>query len=216
MEETVLLEIRHQNSLSSANPNHYNKLHLLINHKVVQRETNIARTAITMSLNLAAAKRLRKELQNLKRAKEPDPDIYLIPDGDNILRWTALLRGPSDTPYADGVFQLAIDCGTDYPLAPPSITFVTKVFHPNVHFRTGDVCLDILKKEWSPAWGVQAACRAILALLSDPDADSPLNCDAGNMIRGGDMLAYNTTARMYAVENAMFLAWPLEGTKAKK
>ena len=37
-----------------------------------------------MSLNLAAAKRLRKELQNLERAKEPDPDIYLIPDGDNI------------------------------------------------------------------------------------------------------------------------------------
>ena len=85
-----------------------------------------------MSLNLAAAKRLRKELQNLQRAKEPDPDIYLIPDGDNILRWTALLRGPSDTPYADGVFQLAIDCGSDYPLAPPSITFVTKVFHLNV------------------------------------------------------------------------------------
>ena len=56
--------------------------------------------------------------------------------------------------------------------------------------------------------GVQAACRAILALLSDPDADSPLNCDAGNMVRGGDMLAYNTTARMYTVENAMFLSWP--------
>lgn len=169
-----------------------------------------------MSLNLAAAKRLRKELQNLQRAKEPDPDIYLIPDGDNILRWTALLRGPSDTPYADGVFQLAIDCGSDYPLAPPSITFVTKVFHPNVHFRTGDVCLDILKKEWSPAWGVQAACRAILALLSDPDADSPLNCDAGNMVRGGDMLAYNTTARMYAVENAMFLAWPKSNDDASR
>ena len=27
----------------------------------------------------------------------------------------------------------------------------------------------------------------LVALLSDPDADSPLNCDAGNMIRGGDM-----------------------------
>ena len=158
---------------------------------------------------MAAAKRLRKELQNLERSK-PDPDIYLIPDSENILKWTALLRGPSETPYEGGIFQLAIDCGRDYPLAPPSITFATKVFHPNVHFRTGDVCLDILKKEWSPAWGIQAACRAILALLSDPDADSPLNCDAGNMIRGGDMMAYNCTARMYTVENAMFLTWPNE------
>ena len=83
------------------------------------------------------------------------------------------------------------------------------MFHPNVHFRTGSVCLDILKKEWSPAWGLQAACRAVLALLSDPDADSPLNCDAGNMLRGGaDEVAYRTTARLYCVEHAMCLEWP--------
>lgn len=161
-----------------------------------------------MSLHMAAAKRLRKELQNLERAKDEDPDIYLIPDGENILRWTALLRGPTDTPYEGGVYQLSVLCGNDYPLAPPTITFVTKVFHPNVHFQTGEVCLDILKKEWSPAWGVQAACRAVLALLSDPDADSPLNCDAGNMIRGGDLMAYNSTAKFYSVENARFLTWP--------
>lgn len=163
-----------------------------------------------VSHNLAAAKRLRKELQNLERNKA-DPDIFLIPDSENILKWTALLRGPLDTPYEGGVFQLNIDCGSDYPLAPPSIQFATKVFHPNVHFRTGDVCLDILKKEWSPAWGIQAACRAILALLSDPDADSPLNCDAGNMLRGNDRLCYDSTARMYTVENAMFLSFPTDG-----
>jgi peroxin-4 len=68
--------------------------------------------------------------------------------------------------------------------------------------------LDILKKEWSPAWGLQPACRAVLALLSDPDAESPLNCDAGNMIRGGDVIAFHTTAAMYTVENAQFIAWP--------
>jgi peroxin-4 len=141
-------------------------------------------------------------------AQGQDPDILLLPQEDNILQWMALLRGPDDTPYQGGVFQLHISCGTDYPLAPPTISFVTRLFHPNVHFRTGDVCLDILKKEWSPAWGIQAACRAILALLSDPDPTSPLNCDAGNMLRGGDVLCYMTTAHMYTVENAMFLAWP--------
>jgi peroxin-4 len=145
-------------------------------------------------------------------AQGQDPDILLLPHEDNILQWMALLRGPDDTPYQGGVFQLHISCGTDYPLAPPTISFVTRLFHPNVHFRTGDVCLDILKKEWSPAWGIQAACRAILALLSDPDPTSPLNCDAGNMLRGGDVLCYMTTAHMYTVENAMFLAWPTTTT----
>lgn len=164
---------------------------------------------------LGAAKRLRKELQNLERAAasgDPDDkDVYLRPSSSaSILRWSALIKGPPDTPYEGGIFRVTIKCTPDYPLAPPTITFQTKIFHPNVHFRTGDVCLDILKKEWSPAWGLQAACRAVLALLSDPDADSPLNCDAGNMIRGNDMLAYDTTARMYTIENAKFLEWPGE------
>ncbi|RYY84236.1 hypothetical protein EON63_09690 [archaeon] len=33
------------------------------------------------------------------------------------------------------------------------------------------MCLDILKKSWSPAWSLQSACRAIVALLADPAAD---------------------------------------------
>mmetsp|Transcript_4154 Transcript_4154/g.6112 ORF Transcript_4154/g.6112 Transcript_4154/m.6112 type:complete len:173 (-) Transcript_4154:153-671(-) len=169
-----------------------------------------------MAHNLGAAKRLRKELQNIERSKKsdrtqnPNDDIILRPTNasQSILHWTALLRGPPDTPYEDGVFQISIKCNSDYPLTPPAISFVTKIFHPNIHFKTGDVCLDILKKEWSPAWGLQAACRAVLALLSDPDADSPLNCDAGNMVRNGDFTAYWSTAAMYKVENAMMLSWP--------
>lgn len=167
-----------------------------------------------MRNNLGAAKRLRKELQHLEkssRTNTDDSDIYLRPtSSSSLLHWTALIKGPIDTPYEGGVFRLAIQCGTDYPLAPPTITFQTKIFHPNVHFKNGDVCLDILKKEWSPAWGLQAACRAVLALLSDPDPTSPLNCDAGNMLRGGDEMGYWCTAEMYTVENAYFVRWPDE------
>ena len=76
---------------------------------------------------LAAAKRLRKELQNLERNKDEEDDIWLFPDSDNILKWASLIRGPKDTPYEGGVFQLSILCGADYPLAPPKMSFMTKV-----------------------------------------------------------------------------------------
>jgi peroxin-4 len=76
--------------------------------------------------SLAAVKRLRKELQVLKQS-DPDPDIYLEHNPDHLLTWKAWIRGPAETPYENGVFQLDIRCGVDYPLAPPAIKFVTKV-----------------------------------------------------------------------------------------
>ena len=81
------------------------------------------------SHSMAAAKRLRKELQNLERNKDEEDDVYLRPTNpeQSILQWTALLKGPKETPYEGGVFQLSIRCGSDYPLAPPTITFLTKV-----------------------------------------------------------------------------------------
>jgi peroxin-4 len=75
---------------------------------------------------LQAAKRLRKELQNLKQQTDVDDDICLSCQ-DHLLRWKAWIRGPDDTPYATGVFELSILCSSEYPLAPPTIKFMTKV-----------------------------------------------------------------------------------------
>jgi peroxin-4 len=164
--------------------------------------------------NVSAQKRLKKELEKLSKANlddsdNSDSDIHLTPSSTNIMVWTALIRGPQGSPYEGGVYQLNISCGSDYPLNPPLMTFVTKIFHPNVLFRSGEICLDILKKEWSPAWGLQAACRAIVSLLNDPAADSPLNCDAGNMLRAGDTLAFEATARMFCEEHGKAVVWPV-------
>jgi hypothetical protein len=44
-------------------------------------------------------------------------------------------QGPSETPYEGGVFQLAFAIPEQYPLLPPQVRFLTKIFHPNVHFK---------------------------------------------------------------------------------
>ena len=78
------------------------------------------------------------------------------------------------------------------------------MFHPNVHFETGEICLEVLKPEhWNVQWTLESVTRAIVNLLLNPNADSPLNCDAGNTIRAGDWLAFNSMARMYTIEEAI-------------
>ena len=112
------------------------------------------------------------------------------------------MRGPEGTPYEGAEFELAIRVPDGYPLSPPQVRFATRVFHPNVHVRTGEVCVDILKAAWSPAWTLAAVCHAVRALLAAPAADSPLNCDAGNLLRCGDARGFDSLARMWAVECA--------------
>lgn len=141
--------------------------------------------------------RLFKEYKEVHREKGGDNDIQLTCDDTNIYRWTAYIKGPVDTPYQEGVFQLAVNVPEQYPLVPPQVRFVTKIFHPNVHFKTGEICLDILKTAWSPAWTLQSVCRAVIALLAHPEADSPLNCDAGNLLRSGDHRGYRSMSQMY-------------------
>lgn len=72
----------------------------------------------------------------------------------------------------------------------------------HIYMQTGEVCLDILKNAWSPAWTLQSVCRAISVLMSNGASDSPLNCDAGNLLRANDTRGYNSVARMYTLEFA--------------
>ncbi|KAL6771822.1 UBC16 [Auxenochlorella protothecoides x Auxenochlorella symbiontica] len=151
---------------------------------------------------MAARTRLFKELKEISRTRDSN-GIELIPNDSNVFVWQARIAGPTETPYHGGVFELSITVPEQYPLVPPVVKFKTRLFHPNVHFKTGEICLDILKNAWSPAWTLQSVCQAIVALLSDSAPDSPLNCDAGNLLRGGDLRGFASMARMYTIEYAM-------------
>ena len=69
----------------------------------------------------------------------------LIPSGEDMFKWTGYIKGPPDSPFSDGWFKLKFDVSANYPQSPPAVKFLTRVFHPNVHFETGEICLEVLK-----------------------------------------------------------------------
>ena len=65
-----------------------------------------------------------------------------------------------------GAFDLKIAIPTTYPNTPPTITFTTPCCHPNVSFTTGEICLDLLKTSWTPAYTLVSTLEAVQQLLS--------------------------------------------------
>ena len=139
--------------------------------------------------------RLAREAASARRTK--DPCFTLAPEGVSLGVWRCEIKGPEGTPYEGGRFVFEMAVPETYPHAPPRVTATHPIFHPNIHVSKGDVCLDILKTEWTPAWNLVGICRALLVLLQEPDPSSPLNCDAANMLRAGDKRAYRSVCRYY-------------------
>uniref|UniRef100_A0A0A9WVQ2 Ubiquitin-conjugating enzyme E2 pex4 n=1 Tax=Lygus hesperus TaxID=30085 RepID=A0A0A9WVQ2_LYGHE len=70
-----------------------------------------------------------------------DTEIILFPKRHDLLtQWIALIKGPPDSPFQNARFQLNIQIPVQYPHTPPSVHFVTPICHPNVHFKTGEIC----------------------------------------------------------------------------
>lgn len=118
-----------------------------------------------------ALRRIQKELQGLE--KDPPSSCSAGPVGDNLFHWKGSIIGPDESPYKDGVFFLDIHFPPDYPFKPPKIKFITKVYHPNIS-SNGDICLDILKEQWSPVLTISHVLLSISSLLTDPNPDDPL------------------------------------------
>ncbi|KAK3393644.1 ubiquitin-conjugating enzyme/RWD-like protein [Podospora didyma] len=126
-----------------------------------------------------AAKRLQTELMHLMTS--PAPGISAFPSADgNLLKWRATIEGPDDTPYAGLTFKLSFEFPSNYPYAPPTVLFLTPIYHPNVDF-SGRICLDILKDKWTAAYNIQTVLLSLQSLLGEPNNASPLNGEAAEL-----------------------------------
>lgn len=154
-------------------------------------------------MSTVANKRLLKEYKDiLNNKKLADNQIYIsLVDENDLTTWKATIIGADDTPYKGGVFNIEIKTVPQYPFKPPSVKFLTRIYHPNIN-QNGHICIDILKNQWSPALTLDKVLLCIQTLMREPNADDPLDTDAGTLYKN-DREKYNNTVKEYVLKYAM-------------
>ncbi|KNZ73597.1 Ubiquitin-conjugating enzyme E2 36, partial [Termitomyces sp. J132] len=110
------------------------------------------------------------------------------------------IEGPGGSPFEHGIFKLELFLPEEYPMAPPKVRFLTKIYHPNID-KLGRICLDILKDKWSPALQIRTVLLSIQALLSAPNPDDPLATDVARHYKEDEGAALGVSrewTRVYA------------------
>lgn len=59
---------------------------------------------------------------------------------------------------------------------------MTRIYHLNIN-SLGQICLDILKNQWSPILTTNKVLLSICSLLSEPNAEDPLEIEIANVMK---------------------------------
>lgn len=144
-------------------------------------------------------KRLQKELSTILKANLRD--ICVDIKDENIAIWTVAMKGPVNTPYEGGLFEVICTFPDNYPFGAPDILFSTAIFHPNIS-NNGKVCLSIFQGEWSGSITMQRVLLSILSLLASPNVDDPLVPEVANLYKK-DYGEYVRLAKKHTIKYAV-------------
>ena len=115
-------------------------------------------------------------------SNDPIEGIEVKLNKDDIFNQTALIIGPSGTPYFGGFYFFDIKFPENYPNKPPKVTMKTvdgKIrFNPNL-YECGKVCLSILGTWSGPSWSNIMTLKTVLISIRSLMNDFPITNEPG-------------------------------------
>ncbi|KAI9216784.1 ubiquitin-conjugating protein 13-like protein [Blastocladiella britannica] len=141
-----------------------------------------------------SALHLKRQLKELAKSPHEYFSAGLV-DESNLYEWEILVIPPSGTLYEGGFFKAVMTFPKEYPELPPTLTFKSNIYHPNV-YPDGRVCISILhppgedtygyeqaSERWLPIYTVETIMISVISMLSEPNDQSPANVDAAKEFR---------------------------------
>jgi ubiquitin-conjugating enzyme E2 variant len=95
------------------------------------------------------------------------------PNDQTFTKWNGTIVGPNNTKFQDKIYFLSIECGEQYPQAPPYVKFNNKIALPSVNSSTGVV--DFGKNSDLRNWAGQGLEYVLVSLKKEMVANKNAN-----------------------------------------
>jgi ubiquitin-protein ligase len=141
------LLFRRDNSIANPNGNSIFRLYTLIEQEITL---------------------LKSEYEDIDNEFNYKEKFWFLRDEINFLKIKIGINGPKGSFYENGIFQINFFISEGYPNKKPSVKFLTKIFHPNISFDSGDLDDEIIEKMWKPSLSIKKFLLILLDLLHEP------------------------------------------------
>tara|TARA_B100000214_G_scaffold358068_1_gene318255 strand:- start:106 stop:822 length:717 start_codon:yes stop_codon:yes gene_type:complete len=131
---------------------------------------------------------INKDLKEIRNMNLDKLGIHIIFNEENMLNAKAILIGPQNTPFENGILYFTIDFPIDYPFSPPKILYYSTSryrIHPNLYVGRskdnflGKVCLSIINTWSGPKWTSVQHVGSVLLSIQSLLCENPLHNEPG-------------------------------------
>lgn len=136
-----------------------------------------------------AIKRIvNKDLKEIHKMELDKLGIHIEFNEDNMLKARAIIIGPEDTPYENGILYFIIEFPNNYPFSPPKVGYLSTSryrIHPNLYVGrshdnfVGKVCLSSINTWSGPKWTTVMHIGSILLSIQSLLCNNPLHNEPG-------------------------------------